>query len=98
MMIEEFMLAANIATAEICLKLNMPSLYRVHPKPDLLKINHLKDFVRSRKINIKLDEGNSVSQLSKLVEMVEDRKDKQIMHLQILQCRYRNTFLKWQYS
>jgi len=85
MMIEEFMLAANIATAEICLKLNMPSLYRVHPKPDLLKINHLKDFVRSRKINIKLDEGNSVSQLSKLVEMVEDRKDKQIMHLQILQ-------------
>ena len=85
MMIEEFMLAANIATAEICLKFNMPSLYRVHPKPDLLKINHLKDFVRSRKINVKLDEGNSVSQLSKLVEMVEDRKDKQIMHLQILQ-------------
>ncbi len=85
MMIEEFMLAANIATAEICLKLNMPSIYRVHHKPDLLKINHLKDFVRSRKINIKLDEGNSVSQLSKLVEMVEDRKDKQIMHLQILQ-------------
>jgi len=63
----------------------MPSLYRVHPKPDLLKINHLKDFVRSRKINVKLDEGNSVTQLSKLVEMVEDRKDKQIMHLQILQ-------------
>ncbi len=85
MMIEEFMLAANIATAEICLKFNMPSLYRVHPKPDLLKINHLKDFVRSRKINVKLDEGNSVTQLSKLVEMVEDRKDKQIMHLQILQ-------------
>jgi ribonuclease R len=85
MMIEEFMLAANIATAEICLKFNMPSLYRVHPKPDLLKINHLRDFVRSRKINVKLDEGNSVSQLSKLVEMVEDRKDKQIMHLQILQ-------------
>ena len=85
MMIEEFMLAANIATAEICLKFNMPSLYRVHPKPDLLKINHLRDFVRSRKINVKLDEGNSVKQLSKLVEMLKDRKDKQIMHLQILQ-------------
>ena len=85
MMIEEFMLAANIATAEICLKFNMPSLYRVHPKPDLLKINHLKDFVRSRRINAKLDEGNSVNQLSKLVEMTEDRKDKGIIHLQILQ-------------
>jgi len=85
MMIEEFMLAANIATAEICLKFNMPSLYRVHLKPDLLKINHLKDFVRSRRINAKLDEGNSVNQLSKLVEMTEDRKDKGIIHLQILQ-------------
>ena len=85
MMIEEFMLAANIATAEICLKFNMPSLYRVHPKPDLLKINHLKDFIRSRRINTKLDEGNSVNQLSKLVEMAEDRKDKGIIHLQILQ-------------
>ncbi len=84
-MIEEFMLAANIATAEICLKFNMPSLYRVHPKPDLLKINHLKDFIRSRRINVDLDGGNSVNQLSKLVEITEDRKDKEIIHLQILQ-------------
>ena len=85
MMIEEFMLAANIATAEICLKFDMPTLYRVHPKPDLLKINHLKGFIRSRKINTNLDEGNSVNQLSKLVEITEDRKDKGIIHLQILQ-------------
>ena len=85
MMIEEFMLAANIATAELCLKFNMPSLYRVHPKPDLLKIKYLRAFVRNRRINAKLDEGNSVGQLSKLAEMVEDRKDKKIMHLQILQ-------------
>ena len=85
MMIEEFMLAANIATAEICLKFKIPTLFRVHPKPDLLKINHLRDFLRSRRMNVKLDEGNSVNQLSKLVETVEERKDKEIMHLQILQ-------------
>ena len=85
MMVEEFMLAANIATAEICLKFKIPTLFRVHPKPDLLKINNLKNFLRSRRINVKLDEGNSVNQLSKLVEAVEERKDKEIMHLQILQ-------------
>ena len=51
MMVEEFMLAANIATAEICLKLNMPSLFRVHPKPDILKIKNLTSFLRSRRIN-----------------------------------------------
>ena len=85
MMIEEFMLAANIATAEMTLKFNIPSLYRVHPKPDLLKINRLKNFIRSRRINVKLDEGNSVNQLSELVEKAEERKDKEILHLQILQ-------------
>ena len=85
MMIEEFMLAANIATAEMTLKFNIPSLYRVHPKPDLLKINRLKNFIRSRRINVKLDEGNSVNQLSELVETAEERKDKEILHLQILQ-------------
>ena len=85
MMVEEFMLAANIATAEICLKLNMPSLFRVHPKPDILKIKNLTSFLRSRRINAKLDDGHSVNQLSKLVGMVDDRKDKTIMHMQILQ-------------
>lgn len=85
MMIEEFMLAANIATAEICLKFGMPAMYRIHPKPDLLKINQLKDFVRSRKINAKLNEGNTVNQLSKLVDLVKDRKDKKIIHMQVLQ-------------
>ena len=85
MMVEEFMLAANIATAEICLKLNMPSLFRVHPKPDILKIKNLTSFLRSRRINAKLDDGNSANQLSKLVGMVDDRKDKTIMHMQILQ-------------
>ena len=85
MMVEEFMLAANIATAEICLKLNMPCLFRVHPKPDILKIKNLTSFLRSRRINAKLDDGNSVNQLSKLVGIVDDRKDKTIMHMQILQ-------------
>ena len=85
MMVEEFMLAANIATAEICLTYNLPSLFRVHPKPDILKIKNLTSFLRSRRINAKLDEGNSVTQLSKLAEFVGDRKDKEIMHMQILQ-------------
>ena len=51
MMIEEFMLAANISAAELCLKHKIPSVFRVHPKPDILKIKTLEKFLRSRKIN-----------------------------------------------
>jgi len=37
MMIEEFMLAANISAAQLCINQKIPSVYRVHPKPDIPK-------------------------------------------------------------
>ena len=84
MMIEEFMLAANISAAKLCLKYEMPSVYRVHPKPDILKIKTLEKFLRSRKINAVLDDGSNIKSLTSLVELCKDRKDKNIIHSQIL--------------
>ena len=84
MMIEEFMLAANISAAKLCLKHEMPSVYRVHPKPDILKIKTLEKFLRSRKINAVLDNGSNIKSLTSLVELCKDRKDKNIIHSQIL--------------
>jgi ribonuclease R len=84
MMIEEFMLAANISAAELCLKHDMPSVYRVHPKPDILKIKTLEKFLRSRKINAVLNDGSNIKSLTNLAEVSKDRKDKNIIHSQIL--------------
>ncbi|MBI4688617.1 MAG: ribonuclease R [Nitrospirae bacterium] len=42
MMIEEFMIAANEAVASYLEGLSLPSLYRVHEKPDPSKIDELK--------------------------------------------------------
>ena len=84
MMIEEFMLAANISAAKLCLKHKMPSVYRVHPKPDILKIKTLEKFLRSRRINAVLGDGSDINVLTKLAELVKDRKDKNIIHSQIL--------------
>jgi ribonuclease R len=44
-MIEEFMLAANRTVAEHYFWLNAPMLYRVHDKPDLMKMQELRDFL-----------------------------------------------------
>ena len=84
MMIEEFMLAANISAAQLCINQKIPSIYRVHPKPDILKIKILEKFLRSRKINAVLDDGSDINQLTALVELAKERKDKNIIHSQIL--------------
>ena len=84
MMIEEFMLAANISAAQLCINQKIPSVYRVHPKPDILKIKILEKFLRSRKINAVLDDGSDINQLTALVELAKERKDKNIIHSQIL--------------
>ena len=84
MMIEEFMLAANISAAELCIKQNVPSVFRVHPKPEILKVKILENFLRSRRINASLDDGSDVRKLNELLEFAEDRKDKNIIHSQIL--------------
>ena len=84
MMIEEFMLAANISAAQLCINHKIPSVYRVHPKPDILKIKTLEKFLRSRKINATLGDGSDIKTLTSLAELAKDRKDKKIIHSQIL--------------
>lgn len=45
--IEEFMLAANEAVAVYLAKNNLPTLYRVHPEPERLKLNDFVSFANS---------------------------------------------------
>lgn len=45
MLIEEFMILANVAAATLLEEANQPALYRVHDKPDPLKIQTLSEFL-----------------------------------------------------
>tara|TARA_X000000368_G_scaffold107508_1_gene83546 strand:+ start:3915 stop:5894 length:1980 start_codon:yes stop_codon:yes gene_type:complete len=85
LLIEECMLLANICAAKILMKAKIPSIYRIHPKPDPLKIKNLEGFARSRKINVTLGNDGKVKELSNLVDITKDRKDKETIHMQILQ-------------
>ncbi len=46
-LIEEFMIAANVAAAETLHKRRAPGLYRIHDAPDSEKLDALRDFVES---------------------------------------------------
>ena len=84
MMIEEFMLAANISAAKICIKQDVPSLYRIHPKPDITKIKAVDTFLRTRQINASFEDGSDIKKIASIIDLVKDRRDKKIIHSQIL--------------
>ena len=67
----------------MCIR-DRPSVYRVHPKPEILKIKTLEKFLRSRQINAALKDGSDIKNLTSLAELAKERKDKNIIHSQIL--------------
>ncbi|WGF89245.1 ribonuclease R [Marinivivus vitaminiproducens] len=46
-LIEQFMIAANVAAAETLEKLRQPCMYRIHDKPDPVKVEALVQFLES---------------------------------------------------
>ena len=60
-LIEELMIAANVAAAETLERLKEPCMYRVHDAPDLAKLAALRDFLDGIGIaNLKLAKGQAV--------------------------------------
>ncbi|OGL40815.1 MAG: ribonuclease R [Candidatus Schekmanbacteria bacterium RIFCSPHIGHO2_02_FULL_38_11] len=51
--IEEFMIAANETVASHLFLKNIPSLYRVHGKPDAEKITNFNEFIKDLKLDVK---------------------------------------------
>ena len=57
-LIEEFMIAANVAAAETLERLRQPCMYRVHDRPDPQKVEALRDTLRS--LDFKLAKGQPI--------------------------------------
>ncbi len=67
--IEEFMLAANIAVAETLAEQGLLFLRRVHGNPDPRKLKALTDFVRE--LGLQVDNLESRFELQKLLEQIQ---------------------------
>ena len=83
--IEECMSLANTSAAKALFESKIPSIYRIHPKPDLFKVNQLEAFVRSKKLNIKINPEGRIRDFNKLTQIASKRKDRDVIHMQILQ-------------
>ncbi|WP_417224054.1 ribonuclease R [Amphritea sp.] len=83
-MIEEFMLCANVATAQFLEKVNLPALYRVHEGPVEKKLTNLRAFLSERGLNLAGGEKPTPAHYDRLLKSLGDRPDAQIIRTMML--------------
>ena len=82
--IEECMIAANVATGEFLARHKLPTLYRVHDRPDSDKIADTREFML--KMGIKLGGGEKPQSrhFAKALEQAQDRPDAELVQTVLL--------------
>ena len=90
--IEECMLAANVATAELLEKLKLPALYRVHEGPSTERLLALRQFLGELGLNLGGGEKPTPGDYQKLLAEVHERADLNVIQTVMLrslsQARY----------
>lgn len=87
--IEEFMIAANSAVAEFLYSKGVPSLYRIHEKPEANKINYISKIIKNLGI---LQHDVKPETFSELIELIRGTQYEETVNYLILrslkQARY----------
>lgn len=81
-LIEEFMLAANEAVAHATREHRLPSLYRVHDKPDVEKLSELRDLLAT--FQIKTGDLSKRSEVVQLLETLHSHPQGYTLRTQLL--------------
>ena len=86
-LIEELMIAANVAAASALEARHTPCMYRVHDRPDTAKLDTLREFMRSR--GIALPRGGAVrpDTFNRFLALLEDPRDIGVASLMILRAQ-----------
>src|SRR5437667_10053829 len=81
-LIEEFMLAANEAVAREHKKRTIPTIYRLHEKPDPEKLAEYREFVLS--FNYKVGDLTHRSELQRLLALIHGKPEEQALKVALL--------------
>jgi ribonuclease R len=92
MLIEDFMIAANVAVAEFLTDLDYPFLYRVHEEPDPNKLRELSEIFLSLGYSIDMPEKVTPSFIQELLKQFEGKPTEHLFNHLVLrslkQARY----------
>jgi len=84
MLIEECMVAANVAAADFLLKHGIPALYRVHEGPTAEKLEALREFLGELGLQLEGGEKPRAWHFAKLLREIEDRPDAHLIQTVLL--------------
>lgn len=82
--IEEFMIAANSIVAGHIFKNDVPSLYRIHEKPDELAIMELKKELNDIGLDVKVSGDITPKEIQKVLWQAKDRNDSNTISMMVL--------------
>ncbi len=83
-MIEEFMLCANVATANFLQAKKIPSLYRSHDGPTDKKLTALREFLTDKGLTLGGGDKPTSQHYNQLLNKIEDRGDASIIRTMLL--------------
>src|SRR5690606_798841 len=83
-LIEECMLCANVAAAELLEKAKLPTLYRVHEGPSEEKLGKLYDFLRSIGIGLNRKAKPTPQDYRLILDRLKDRPDRQLLQTLVI--------------
>jgi ribonuclease R len=80
-LIEEFMIAANVAAAESLEERAQPGLYRVHDRPDPVKLEAVRSFIQGLGNGLALAKGQVITpaQLTRLLKQASGMPEAQLI-------------------
>lgn len=71
-LIEEFMIAANVAAAETIEKLGHPCMYRIHDEPPADRIETLKELLKGIGVKLARGQGTKAAHFNRILARVAD--------------------------
>ena len=83
-LIEEFMIAANVAAAETLERLRQPCMYRVHDAPDAAKVEALREFVATLGFNLARGQVLRPKMFTQLLERAKGSPFSEMIHELVL--------------
>ncbi|MGB5605028.1 MAG: ribonuclease R [Gammaproteobacteria bacterium] len=82
--IEECMIAANVAAARLLERHKMPTLYRVHARPAGEKVADLQEFLNELGLGLRGGSSPTAKDYSVVLEMARDRPDEHLINTVLL--------------
>jgi ribonuclease R len=83
-LIEEFMILANVATAETLERARVPLIYRVHDEPDPERVNALREFLQSLDISFPKGGALRAEHFNRILARVKGRDVEKLVNEVVL--------------